>query len=401
MTRRRLYAATVVTALGLAIAVPTSHAASEHLPLGAANLSETRTTTTLAAGITRTRIVRGTTPASPDEINTTDQGPWVVNEVLIDPAKAKGRLEATYGPDLARAETVSDLVGFAGGLVGTNASFFTFTASKDYPGDPVGLGLYGGKLLSEPTTDPAEQDVVFDGQTGRMLFGRTQWSGRAVNTRTGGVLDLDAVDHPPAATGETDWITTEFGAQTPSGPGAEVVLDKRGCTVRTNWTTRGTALAPGQTAVQATGADATTLQTVAGATSCLSFSQSLTDAFGKRIALTRKTFGVNGRYRLTADGEVVAPPGTGSFFARNPRTIFGHTADGKIALVTIDGRMASSVGTTIDESAAVATSLGLVDAVNLDGGGSTTLATASGPLNTPSGAGNAQRLVGDALVWVR
>lgn len=365
-----------------------------------ATLPETRTSTTLARGVTHTRIVRGATPAAPEDIATTDEGPWVVNTLTIEPAAARGRLVATYGPDLARTESVSDLVGFTGGLIGTNASFFTFTASAQYPGDPVGLGVFEGTLLSEPTTDPAEEDVVFDGQSGRMMFGKVQWSGSAVDRRTGATVTIDAVNHPPGATGETDWITPEFGARTPSGPGAEVVLDRRGCVVRTNWATRGTALSAGQSAVQATGPEVTALQAVAGPTSCLTLRQSVEDAVGNRLPLTPKTYGVNGRYRLTEDGRVVAPVGTGSFFGRNPRTLMGRTAEGTIVLATIDGRMTSSVGTTIAETAAVARSLGLVDAVNLDGGGSTTMATAAGPVNTPSGRGNVQRPVGDALVWV-
>ncbi|TDD39379.1 phosphodiester glycosidase family protein, partial [Nonomuraea terrae] len=64
--------------LGLALA-PTAHAASADtaLPLGDADLAETRTTQTLADGVTLTRIVRGTDPAPADQINTTPRGPWV------------------------------------------------------------------------------------------------------------------------------------------------------------------------------------------------------------------------------------------------------------------------------------------------------------------------------------
>lgn len=416
MTRHRL--TVTVTALVLAASVaPAAYATGSsgtttpNLPLGAANLPEVRSTTTLARGITWTHIVRGTTPADPADFNTTDQGPWVVNRITINPRVARGRLQATYGRDLATADPVSRLVASSRGLIGTNASFFTFTASKDYPGDPVGLGVYGGKLLSEPTTDPAEQDVVFNSRTGAMTFGHTQWSGKAVNKRTGAALTLDGIDHPPAVPagcttgtsctqpGESDWITPEFGQSTPAGAGAEVVLDRRGCVVRSA-STRGTSLAKGQVAIQATGSDATALELLAGRRACFTLRQSLTDEQGRPVALTPSTYGVNGRYRLVAGGTIVAPPGTGSMFDRNPRTIMGRTADGRISLITIDGRMTSSVGTTIDETAAVAKSLGLVDAVNLDGGGSTTLASPTGALNTPSGAGGAERLVGDAVVWV-
>ena len=105
-----------------------------------------------------------------------------------------------------------------------------------------------------------------------------------------------------------------------------------------------------------------------------------------------------GRYRLTKNGEVVVPRRTNSFFARNPRTIVGTTADGHVLFVTIDGRQPTSVGTTLRETAAVAQSLGMTDAVNLDGGGSTTMAVAGRVVNKPSG-GN-ERSVGDALIYL-
>lgn len=408
-TLAALSAAAVVCAGASQVAVASPE--TPGLPLGDPDLPQSKTTSTLATGVTWSRIVRGDKPANEDDIGTTDQGPWVVNVLKIDPRKARGRLEATYGPDLARSETVSSLVGHRRGLVGTNASFFTYTANADYPGDPVGLGVYGGRLHSEPaSSEPAEQDVLVNAGTGKLTFGHHSWTGEAVNPRTGSRLPVDAINHPPAVPegcttdaacevpGDTTWITRKFASNTPAGSGAEVVLGPKGCVLRTNSTTRGTGLAPGQTALQATGADAKALIAHAQSRACFSLKQRLLDESGRPVSLTANTFGVNGRYRLTAAGKVVVPPGSGSFFERNPRTVIGRTADDKIALVTLDGRMTTSVGTTMNETAAVANALGLVDAVNLDGGGSTTLANSSGPLNTPSSG--AQRPVGDALVWV-
>lgn len=83
---------------------------------------------------------------------------------------------------------------------------------------------------------------------------------------------------------------------------------------------------------------------------------------------------------------------------RNPRTVAGTTREGKVVLATIDGRMTTSVGTTMDETAAVANALGMTDAVNLDGGGSTTMSVEGTLVNHPSGP--TERSVGDALVFV-
>ncbi|MET9310820.1 phosphodiester glycosidase family protein [Kribbella sp. NPDC003505] len=396
-----------------ATAAPAGEQAEQGLPLGDADLAETRTDQTLARGVTLTRIVRGTDPASADQINTTPRGPWVVNVLTIDPRTARGHLKATYGPDLARVEKTSDLVKSAGALAGVNASFFTFTANPQYPGDPVGLGLFDGKLLSEPLTDPTEANLVIDANSNRVVTGHLRWTGAVRSRATGAELPLEFLDHPPVvptacatlpdqtactAPGDVVRFTPEFGAATPAGAGVEVVLDRRGCVVRTA-TTRGTTLSPSQTSLQATGQDTVALRQLAKG--CLRTDLAVSDESGRKVALRSGLYGVTGRYQLTKNGEIVVPDGTGSFFDRNPRTIAGTTRGGTIVLATIDGRQTTSVGTTMAETAAVADALGLHDAINLDGGGSTAMALGDGTVvNHPSSTGGAERAVGDAVVFV-
>ncbi|MGW1090944.1 phosphodiester glycosidase family protein [Streptomyces sp. NPDC002596] len=410
LKRAAAVAATATAALSLVL-VPTSYAAAADasLPLGDANLEETRSSQTLADGVTLTRIIRGTEPAPADQISTTTRGPWVVNVLTIDPHKTRGHLEATYGPDLAKTEKTTDLVRSSGALAGVNASFFTFTGSQQYPGDPVGLGLYGGELLSEPTRDKAEVNFVVDANSNQVLMGKLHWSGSVQNKKTEATLSLEYINHPPVVPsacasfpdqtqctvpGDVVQFTPEFADATPSGAGMEVVLDEHHCVVRTS-TTRGTVLTEGQTSLQATGRDAASLLQVAGQ-GCLKVTSTLINEQGEELPARKGLFGVNGRYRLTADGQIVVPAGSGSFFARNPRTIAGTTQDGKIVLATIDGRMTTSVGTTMDETAAVAQALGMHNAVNLDGGGSTAMSVEGALVNRPSGA--TERAVGDALV---
>src|SRR6266540_5299747 len=191
LPRAALTAASVLTAVAMLSVVPTANAAT------------TITATSLEAGqalpngVTLTQIVRGTDPAPADQINTTTRGPWVVNVLTIDPATSKGRLQTTYGPDLARVEKTSDLVRSAGAVAGVNASFFTFTASVQYPGDPVGLGISDGKLLSEPLTDSTEANLLIDANSNKVLMGHLRWTGSVVNRDTGVRLPVEFVNHPP------------------------------------------------------------------------------------------------------------------------------------------------------------------------------------------------------------
>ncbi|MBX3119842.1 MAG: phosphodiester glycosidase family protein [Fimbriimonadaceae bacterium] len=69
---------------------------------------------------------------------------------------------------------------------------------------------------------------------------------------------------------------------------------------------------------------------------------------------------------------------------RHPRTAIGKTASGELWLVAIDGRQAMSDGATLDEAAAIMIRLGCVEAINLDGGGSTTFNLLGLTLNRPS-----------------
>ncbi|MFK4086515.1 phosphodiester glycosidase family protein [Kribbella sp. NPDC020789] len=393
---------------------PSAPRADGSLPIGDADLTEKRTTSALAPGVTLTKIVRGTTPADPDEIDTTTRGPWVVNAVTIDPALAQGRVQTTYGPDLARTEKTSALVKSAGAVVGSNGSFFTFTSNPAYPGDPVGLAISDGQLISEPTTSTSEMSLLIDARSNQLTVQKARWTGRVTNRDTAATLPLEFVNHPavvPAAcadlvdqttctaTGDVVLFTPHFAATTPSGHGVEVVFDRLGCVVRTS-TTRGSTLTVSQFALQATGKETNALLALTTGGGCVDRIHTLTNDQGAPIALHPGLYGVVGRYRLTQGGAIVVPPGSGTFFARNPRTIAGTTADGKLMLATIDGRQTTSVGTTMDETAAVADALGMTESVNLDGGGSTTMARGDGTLiNHPSGTNGAERYVGDAVVY--
>jgi hypothetical protein len=83
---------------------------------------------------------------------------------------------------------------------------------------------------------------------------------------------------------------------------------------------------------------------------------------------------------------------------RHPRTMIGDAADGTIWLVTVDGRQPQlSVGMTLGELRTLARKLGLVNALNLDGGGSTTMWVKGAVVNSPSDAAG-PRKVSDALL---
>lgn len=118
---------------------------------------------------------------------------------------------------------------------------------------------------------------------------------------------------------------------------------------------------------------------------------------------------VGGQPVIVRDGEVTAAATDTNAFAttRHPRTAVGVTRSGHLLLVVVDGRQAPySVGMSLAELAQLMRALGAQDALNLDGGGSTTMVArdpASGEIqivNHPSDK-EGERAVGDALAVVR
>lgn len=62
------------------------------------------------------------------------------------------------------------------------------------------------------------------------------------------------------------------------------------------------------------------------------------------------------------------------FRKRHPRSVVGYDADGMVYMIAVDGRSdGNAAGMSCDELVLLCRYLGLKDAINLDGGGSTTL----------------------------
>ncbi|MEV1021318.1 phosphodiester glycosidase family protein [Streptomyces sp. NPDC050264] len=361
--------------------------------------------------------------------NRTDRGPWRIDVLTIDPHRFRGALKASYGPDLENRETTSALAAAAGAAAGVNAGFFVLDPKAGAPGDPAGVGVYDGRLLSE-TVDGRPGLVVQDSAR-RTRIDRFTWQGRVAGA--GRTLPLDGVDRVPGLirncggtaddsptalplhdttctdSDELVAFTTEFGTRTPQGDGLEAVLDRHGRVVDLR-SPRGGTLPEGGSSVQATGTQVNRLAAVAEVGRQLRVQAGLKDAKGRSVAASRDTSILNGGPELVRDGRAhitpaadgMVQPGNPSFYygwvhKRNPRTLAGVDAAGRTVLVTADGRGTGALGLSIPESAAVAKALGLRDAINLDGGGSTTMVADGHVINDPSDT-TGERPVGDALL---
>ncbi|WLQ04781.1 phosphodiester glycosidase family protein [Arthrobacter oryzae] len=357
-----------------------------------------------------------------------DRGPWNLQVLTIDPKEFRGNLTSSFGPNLEDRETTSSLAAAAGALAATNGGYFVMDPAAGAPGDPSGAAVQDGKVLSEPVGD--RPSLVID--KNRTSIQRLHWHG-TVTAPGNAELPLDGLNRVPGLIrncGGTDdtptnlplhdftctdadeilAFTPEFGPTTPSGQGLEVVLDAHGTVTAVNHT-RGTAVPGGGQTLQAIGADADKLAALAVPGAKLSVDTDVLDEDGKELKAGATTDVVSGGPTLVQNGQLnvtakrdgmVRNNDSNSFFygwvhKRNPRTIAGVDAQGRTLLVTADGRQTTSLGLSIKESADVARSLGMVNAINLDGGGSTAMVQDGQVVNSPSDA-TGERPVGDALL---
>ena len=116
----------------------------------------------------------------------------------------------------------------------------------------------------------------------------------------------------------------------------------------------------------------------------------------------------NGALQVFSFGPVLLNGGTisvsendevGMAMASNPRTAIGYLGKNHYVFVVSDGRTDESAGLSLYELASFMKSLGVRDAYNLDGGGSSTMVFKGEVVNTPttSGRSSQERAVSDIL----
>lgn len=107
---------------------------------------------------------------------------------------------------------------------------------------------------------------------------------------------------------------------------------------------------------------------------------------------------IGGSPVLMREGQVMVGQCSGYVCQRHPRTGVGVTPKGHILLVTVDGRRDNSVGMNLVEFARLFKWLGAQSAMNLDGGGSTTMVVRGRVVNSPSDSSGERSVVSSLLV---
>jgi hypothetical protein len=338
----------------------------------------------------------------------------LTDETLIDPAgpislwllrldPQRVRLRAVLANDeVMGTETVADMAGRHAPVAAINAGFFLPN------GDPAGLFKMRDRLISDTTRPRGAVGIVESGGGKmRLLFDRVTATvsltiHRSLGRKT--VVPIDGVD-TTRARGKLMLFTPAYHADTDSAPGGlEWTVAGRPLRITRGPLDGGRTPIPGDGFVLSFGGrspPASLARLEPGRR--VDVVPSYVPVAGDPQSWARAADIIGGAGLLARGGTYVTDWTVEAFnpgFAelRHPRTLIGVDEGGAIWLVTVDGRQPKlSVGMTIAELQRLARRLRLVDALNLDGGGSTTMWVTGKIVNSPSDAAG-PRKVSDALL---
>lgn len=330
---------------------------------------------TVAPGVTHTELrVAAAGGAASIHVVEIDAGCRHVSVRACSPGGGAGRLD-----------TVGSMLDELGGcglrvVAGVNADFFNAA------GVPAGLQISDGEIA----TSPAVTKVVAAVMAERTVRLQTSVSmhARVVDDR-GDCLAVDAVNRPPTAPGAEELcLYTNRFAGCARLPGADAVVvasvGRRDWRLRAGRVTTAVVRSVGRASSAEVGRGTFVLVASGGKAHWLLSHLTvgrrvrLAVSFDKGLDRAQQAISGNGRRGclLLRDGRIA--PGLADDAAaidgeRHPRTLFA-LRKGRLCVVTADGRQAGhSDGMTIPECAELLLALGMDDAINVDGGGSTAL----------------------------
>lgn len=249
-------------------------------------------------------------------------------------------------------------------LVAVNGAFF-----KPQTGCPLGTLMIDGKIYTGPIYDRVAMGFFKDG------YAMDRVKLDAFIQKGSDKIKIDNINQPRMLSTNIIVYTPEWGTYTPISPkyGTQIVVENN----------KITSITQARNVIPKNG------YVLVGPASKLGVMN-----IGDKLTLNVKTFPewenvvhiISGGPYLVKDGEIfvdMTAQKLACIGGRNPRTAIGYTKDNHIIIITADGREGSSIGMTLNELARLMQSLGCVNAMNLDGGGSTVMYVNGNIVNKP------------------
>lgn len=313
---------------------------------------------TITNGVKHVKMVRYY-DGKPVRINLVEIDRKLANNFEIKPALSS----TSYG--LHSRRTITTIAKNTDSIVALNGTFF-----KPQTGVPLGTLMIDGKLYTGPVFDRVAMGITDNG----FEMGRVQMnSSLKVAEKT---IKIDNINQPRMLSTHVLAYTSEWGKIAPTSPkyGMQVAI-KEGKVLKVsanplNIPENGYVLVGPQNVLKAVyGQEKAELN------------------FGITPEWKNVNHIISGGPYLVKNGETyvdMTAQKLGSIGGKNPRSAIGYTADGNLIMVAVDGREGSSVGMTLMQLANFMKKAGCINAMNLDGGGSTVMYVNGQVVNNPT-----------------
>ena len=314
---------------------------------------------TIADGVKHVRMVKYIN-GRPVKINIVE-----VNTKLNPNIEIAPQLAST---NLKRRATIRTIASRNNSIAAVNGTYF-----KPQKGVPLGTLMINKKVYTGPIHNRVAMGIgKNEFKMAQVQFNSTIKAGR--NT-----LKIDNINQPRMLSTYTLLYTRDWGQTSPTPPKYGVNIAVQDDKI--------TTISYGSTTIPENG------YVISGPKSKLEpfFS-------AKKIKLDIKTSPewenidhiISGGPYLVKEGQIyvdVTAQKLGSITGKNPRTAIGYTANNEFIMVTVDGREHASVGMTLGELARMMKGFGCINAMNLDGGGSTVMYVQGKVVNSPAQKG--------------
>lgn len=293
----------------------------------------------------------------PVRLNIVETDLSINPELKIAPVMASNKLQ--------RKASIASMAKKSNSLVAINGAFF-----KPQTGCPLGTLMIDGKIYTGPIHNRVSMGFLEDG----FAMDRLQFN--ATLKRGFDKIQLDNINQPRMLSTHLIVYTPDWGTYSTITPkyGKQVVVKDN----------KVVAITVSRCEIPQGG------YVIVGPASKLN-ELKVGDKVSLDVATAPDWKGVkhiiSGGPYLVKDGEVfvdMTAQKLGCIGGRNPRTAIGYTRDNHVILITADGREGSSIGLTLNELAYLMQSLGCVNAMNLDGGGSTVMFVNGSVVNKPA-----------------